>query len=113
LGIDDQVGSLEPGKKADLLLVDMFSPYLTPTLDPLTSIVLYATPADVDTVLVDGRILKQDGALTTIDRASVLARAQARVEEIIARFFHEHPEQREAWEQKAPYMAGRFRPAPG
>ena len=108
LGIDGEAGSLEPGKKADLILVDMLSPYLTPTLDPLTSIVLYATPADVDTVLVDGRILKRDGRLTTLDRARVLTEAQARVEEIIARFFHEHPEQRQAWEQKAPYMAGRF-----
>jgi hypothetical protein len=66
--------------------------------------VLYATPSDVDTVIVDGRILKKDGALTTIDVKQALTEAQSRVEEIIARFFHEHPDQREAWEQKAPYM---------
>jgi 5-methylthioadenosine/S-adenosylhomocysteine deaminase len=104
LGIDGEVGSLEPGKKADLILVDMLNPYLTPTKDPLTSIVLYATPADVDTVIVDGRILKKDKALTTIDLKQALTEAQERVEAIIDRFFHEHPEQRAAWEQKAPYM---------
>jgi 5-methylthioadenosine/S-adenosylhomocysteine deaminase len=104
LGIDDEVGSLEPGKKADVILVDLLNPYLTPTQDPLTSIVLYATPSDVDTVIVDGRILKENGTLVTIDMKQALTEAQGRVEEIIARFFHEHPEQRDAWVRKAPYM---------
>lgn len=107
LGMDDQVGSLEPGKKADVILVDMLNPYLTPTMDPLTSIVLYATPADIDTVIVDGRILKRGGSLTTIDMGQALTEAQERVQEIIARFFHGHPDQREAWEQKVPYMKER------
>jgi hypothetical protein len=66
--------------------------------------VLYATPSDVDTVIVDGRILKRDGALTTIDMVQALTGAQERAEEIIARFFHEHPDVREVWERKAPYM---------
>jgi len=104
LGIDDKIGSLEPGKKADVILLDLLNPYLTPTKDPLTSLVLYATPSDVDTVIVDGRILKMDGELTTIDMVQALTEAQSRVDGIIARFFHEHPDQREAWEQKAPYM---------
>jgi 5-methylthioadenosine/S-adenosylhomocysteine deaminase len=110
LGIDDRVGSLEAGKKADLILVDLLNPYLTPTKDPLTSLVLYATPSDVDTVIVDGRILKKDGELTTIDMVQALTEAQSRVEEIIARFFHEHPDQRAAWERKAPYMVEQSEP---
>jgi len=52
------VGFLEPGKKADVITVDMMTPYRTPTREPLTSIGLYATPGDIDTVIVDGRILK-------------------------------------------------------
>jgi 5-methylthioadenosine/S-adenosylhomocysteine deaminase len=104
LGIDDEVGSLEPGKKADLITIDLRNPYLTPTKDPLTSIVLYGTPADVDTVIVDGEILKQEGKLTSIDMEQAVLTAQGKVEEIIERFFREHPEQRERWEQKAPYM---------
>jgi 5-methylthioadenosine/S-adenosylhomocysteine deaminase len=104
LGIDGEVGSLEPGKKADIITINMHNPYLTPTKDPLTSIVLYGSPADIDTVIVDGRILKRDGALTSIDMKQALTAAQGRVEEIIGRFFREHPDQREAWEQKVPYM---------
>jgi 5-methylthioadenosine/S-adenosylhomocysteine deaminase len=104
LGIDGEVGSLEPGKKADIITINMHNPYLTPTKDPLTSIVLYGSPADIDTVIVDGRILKRDGALTSIDMKQALTAAQGRVEEIIGRFFREHPDQREAWEQKIPYM---------
>jgi len=103
LGIDGQVGSLEPGKKADVITIDMQNPYLTPTKDPLTSIVLYGSSADIDTVIVDGKILKRDGALTTIDVPRALGMAQEKVEEIIDRFFSEHPEQREAWEQKTAY----------
>ena len=103
LGLDDEVGSLEPGKKADVILVDMLNPYLTPTKDPLTSIVLYGTPGDIDTVIVDGKILKRDGALTTIDGRGALLRAQERTDEIIERFFEDHPGQRRNWEKMVPY----------
>jgi len=104
LGINGEAGSLEPGKKADIITINMRNPYLTPTNDPLTSIVLYGSPADIDTVIVDGRILKKDGALTSINVEHALTTAQDRVEEIIDRFFQDHPDQRKAWEQKASYM---------
>jgi 5-methylthioadenosine/S-adenosylhomocysteine deaminase len=104
LGIEDKVGSLEEGKRADLIMVDMLNPFLTPTKDPLTSIVLYSTSSDIDTVIVDGRILKRDGVLTTIDTAEALLKGQERVEEIIERFFEENPEQRKNWHKMVPYM---------
>jgi 5-methylthioadenosine/S-adenosylhomocysteine deaminase len=104
LGIDEKVGSLEEGKRADLILIDMLNPFLTPTKDPLTSIVLYGTSSDIDTVIVDGRILKRDGALTTINTAEALMKGQERVEEIIERFFEENPEQRKNWHKMVPYM---------
>ena len=100
LGIADRVGSLEPGKKADIILVDMLNPLLTPTMDPLTSIVLYGTSDDISTVIVDGNILKQDKRLTTINQRESLIRAQGRVEEIIERFFVDYPDQRENWEKR-------------
>jgi len=103
LGIDHEVGSLEPGKKADIIIVDMDTPYLTPTQEPLTSIVLYASPADIDTVIVDGRILKKDGVITSIDVKEALADAQLKCKEIIDRFFRDHPDQRQAWMHKAGY----------
>jgi len=99
LGIDGDVGSLEAGKRADMIIVDMLNPYLTPTKDPLTSIVLYGTPSDVDTVIVDGNILKQNGALTTMDTRKSLLKAQERTDEIIEMFFEDQPEQRRNWEK--------------
>jgi len=103
LGIDGEVGSLEPGKKADIIAFDMLNPYLTPTRDPLTSIVLYGTSSDIDTVIVDGKILKKGGELTTIDRRKALIKAQVRTDEIVERFFEDHPEQRRNWEKTVPF----------
>ncbi len=99
LGIGDEVGSLEKGKKADIITVNMLNPYLTPTRDPLTSIVLYGNPSDIDYVVVDGKILKASGELTTINREKALLTAQKRTDEIINRFFEDHPSQRESWEK--------------
>lgn len=103
LGIDGEVRSLEPGKKADIITINMHNPYLTPTKNPFTNIVLYGSSRDVDTVIVDGHILKKDGVLTSIDVKQALATAQGSVEQITGRFFQEHPEQRQTWEQKAPW----------
>ena len=104
IGLGDQVGSLETGKQADVLTVDLGNPFLTPTKDPVTSFVLYGSSRDIDTVIVDGRILKHEGKLTTIDLENALVKAQYKVEEIIERFFREHPEQQKRWEQMAPHM---------
>ena len=99
LGMGREVGSLEPNKKADVITVDMNNPYLTPTKDSLTSIVLYGISSDIDTVIVDGNILKQDRGLVTIDLQRALGEAQRRVNEIIERFFEDHPSKRRNWEK--------------
>lgn len=103
LGLGGEVGSLEPGKRADVITIDLMNPFITPTRDPLTSIVLYGSSSDIDTVIVDGRVLKIDGRLTTLDLEQSLLKAQGRVEEIIERFFDDYPEQRRAWEEKTLY----------
>jgi cytosine/adenosine deaminase-related metal-dependent hydrolase len=101
LGMDTEVGSLEPGKKADVITFDLMNPYMTPTRDPVTSVFLYGTPADIDNVICDGAFLKRDRRLTTIDAEKALLGAQATCDQIIDRFFQEHPDQRRIWEQKA------------
>lgn len=101
MGIGGEVGSIEPGKKADVITVDMLNPFLTPTKDPITSIMLYGSSSDIDTVIVDGKFLKRRGSLTTIDLRKALIAAQMRVDEIINRFFQDHPDQRRSWEEKA------------
>jgi 5-methylthioadenosine/S-adenosylhomocysteine deaminase len=102
LGMDDQIGSLEKGKKADIILIDLNNPLLMPTHEPLTSIVLYGSSGDIDTVIIDGKILKRNKRLVSIDYKTILSKAQKKVEEIIGRFEREHPEQVAIWRAKAP-----------
>lgn len=62
-GLDDRIGSLRPGKQADIVLLRADDLNLLPVVDPVASIVLHAGPANVDTVLVAGRIAKRNGRL--------------------------------------------------
>jgi len=75
LGIANRTGSLSPGKRADLILVRTIDLNMAPLGDPVTAIVRCAQPANVDTVAVDGRILKQGGRLTALDPSEVVAKA--------------------------------------
>lgn len=68
LGIDDRVGSISPGKRADLILIRMNDLNMVPCADPLDVVVLAGAPHNVDTVIVDGRILKRAGNLVGFDR---------------------------------------------
>ena len=64
LGLDDKIGSIEPGKKADLVLLkNDRSPAMFPILHPYGHVVLQAQRADVHTVVVNGRVVKRDGQL--------------------------------------------------
>ena len=61
--LDDEIGSLTPGKQADIAIVDMRSPHLDGFGDPVAVMVLGAGPADVETVIVGGDVVKRDGQL--------------------------------------------------
>ena len=75
LGLADRVGSLTPGKRADLILVRTTDLNMAPLGDPVTAIVRSAQPHNVDTVVIDGRILKRNRRLTAIDADEVAAQA--------------------------------------
>ena len=77
MGIDDRVGSLTPGKRADLIMIDTRQVNLGVPGDPAHMLVEAAQPANVHTVMVDGRILKRDGELTSVDIDDVIAEASA------------------------------------
>ncbi|MEO3821291.1 amidohydrolase family protein [Plantactinospora sp. B24E8] len=62
-GMQERIGTLSPGKRGDVILIDVDRPHLAPLNDPVTTIVLNAGPADVDTVLVDGVVVKRAGRL--------------------------------------------------
>jgi cytosine/adenosine deaminase-related metal-dependent hydrolase len=64
LGLDHLIGTITPGKRADLIMLDRMALNLAPCADPVGVLVACAQPANVDTVLVDGRVLKRSGRLT-------------------------------------------------
>ncbi|MBO1335375.1 amidohydrolase [Streptomyces sp. VRA16 Mangrove soil] len=71
VGLGDRIGSLAPGRRADLVLVDLSGPHTRPVHDLAATLVHSARSADVRTTVVDGRILMRDGHLTTVDVPSV------------------------------------------
>jgi len=72
LGLDRDLGSLEPGKKADVVLVSMRSPHLIPNVMPVHRIVHEATGHDVDTVSVDGTVLMRGRRVLSVDETATL-----------------------------------------
>jgi 5-methylthioadenosine/S-adenosylhomocysteine deaminase len=72
LGLADRLGSLEAGKRADLLVLDLGRPHLTPRHDPWSMVAYAAAAADVRDTVVDGRILMRDRELLTLDEAAAL-----------------------------------------
>jgi 5-methylthioadenosine/S-adenosylhomocysteine deaminase len=77
MGIGDRIGSLVPGKRADLIMVNTRQVNLAPFTEPAHMLVEAAQPANVDTVVVDGKILKRAGALTAVDVGEVIDDAAA------------------------------------
>jgi 5-methylthioadenosine/S-adenosylhomocysteine deaminase len=73
LGAADRIGSLEPGKFADMILIDLNRPHAAPLFDPLTHLVYSTAKSDVRHVWVGGRQVVRDGALTRGDLAGTLA----------------------------------------
>ena len=77
LGLDHEIGSLEPGKRADVIAVDLSSsPHMVPTADPYSAIVHTSNQKDVSMTMVAGRILFDAGEYPTIDKERALARAR-------------------------------------
>jgi cytosine/adenosine deaminase-related metal-dependent hydrolase len=76
LGLADQIGTVEEGKKADLIVVDLQTPHATPSPDPLSALVYGAKSRDVRHVMVDGNVLVRDHVLTGFDLEEVMARAR-------------------------------------
>src|SRR5262245_5228390 len=85
LGIADRVGSLTPGKRADLILVRTTDLNMAPLGDPVQAIVRSAQPHNVDTVVVDGRILKRGGQMTGVDVEKIVREAAESMASLRAR----------------------------
>jgi cytosine/adenosine deaminase-related metal-dependent hydrolase len=77
MGIDDKVGSLKPGKRADLIAISPNALNMAVVTDPAHLVLEATSPENVDTVVVDGRILKRGGKLAALDTPEVIAGARA------------------------------------
>src|SRR4051812_25510381 len=84
LGMERQLGSLEPGKRADAITVAMTSARQTPMYDPLSHLVYTTRGADVRTTIVNGRVLMRDRHVLTLDEPAVLAEARGFAEKVRA-----------------------------
>lgn len=82
MGVDDRIGSLTPGKRADLIMIATDDVNLAVFSDPVNMVVDAVQPANVDTVIIDGRILKRQGKLTAIDKRTVAAEANAALTDV-------------------------------
>jgi cytosine/adenosine deaminase-related metal-dependent hydrolase len=84
IGLEDRIGSLEPGKQADLLVLRADTPSTAPVSDPVATTVLAAGVREVDAVMVAGRWVKRDGALRYSDVRAVLDRAARSHDHLLA-----------------------------
>jgi 5-methylthioadenosine/S-adenosylhomocysteine deaminase len=85
LGLDAEIGSIEVGKRADLILIDATSPRIAPSPDPFSAIVYATHPSDVRLTMVDGEILVRDGVSLHLDAAEIAAEARAHAAELAGR----------------------------
>lgn len=85
LGLPDDLGALEVGRRADLSLLDPWRLKTVPVHDPISSLVYGVTQTNVDTVLVNGDVVLQDGASTRVDEEALMREAQARAVEVSTR----------------------------
>jgi 5-methylthioadenosine/S-adenosylhomocysteine deaminase len=82
---DDEIGSLEVGTRADVTIINPRTAGMLPLHDPVANLVYAMDTTNVSTVIVDGRVLFEDGVVQTVDEQSVLAEAEARAAELIQR----------------------------
>lgn len=77
MGLESEIGSIEPGKQADLVTIDTDRPHLVPDINPLGNLVHTAQGRDVDTVIVGGRVVVRGGLPVLVDMDEVLRDARA------------------------------------
>jgi cytosine/adenosine deaminase-related metal-dependent hydrolase len=87
LGMEREIGSIEAGKKADLILLELneFHAYPSFDADPYSRVVYSAGYSDVDTVLIDGELAMRRKMLLTVDKGTVLKEADRSIERLLRR----------------------------
>lgn len=87
LGLENEIGSLEPGKKADLVILNLNTFHTSPSygVDPISQIVYSATPENVETVIINGKIVMENRRLLTIDENIVLQEGEKSIQRLLKR----------------------------
>ena len=85
LRLEREVGSLQPGMRADVVLYDLDTPEWRPLLNPVNNLVYAASGSSVRTVLIDGRVVLDEGRLTTLDEHALYARVERLSREHVGR----------------------------
>ena len=85
IGLEGEIGSIEAGKRADLILIDATSPRIVPSPDPFSAIVYAAAPSDVRLTMVDGEIVVKDGTPVHLDAEEIGADARTHAAELAGR----------------------------
>ena len=85
LGVESDIGSVEPGKRADLIVVGLDTPHLAPGPDPYSTLVYAARGTDVRHTVVDGEVLVRDARLVRVDPAEIAANARVEAAALFAR----------------------------
>lgn len=76
LGLEKEIGVLKPGYKADIILLDMDKPHLYPSHNPVAHVAYAASSADVDTTIINGRVVMENRRLLTVDEKEICAKAE-------------------------------------
>jgi 5-methylthioadenosine/S-adenosylhomocysteine deaminase len=82
LGLGDRVGSLEVGKRADIIVIDLNRPHLVPLYDVYSHLVYAVGRDDVSTVLINGQVVMRNRQLLTIDEGATMAEVRALAQQI-------------------------------
>ena len=85
MGLEQEIGSIEIGKRADVVVFDFRRPHLTPMTNPLGNLIHVAHGRDVEMVIVDGEIVVEDGAPTRVDAEAIRRDAEAAISALWAR----------------------------
>jgi 5-methylthioadenosine/S-adenosylhomocysteine deaminase len=85
LGLEPVIGSLEKGKKADIIIVDTNKPHLTPMYNPVSHLVYAAIGSDVTTSIINGTVVMENGTIKTMDIKAVMDDVNRIANEITAR----------------------------
>jgi len=81
----DKIGSIEKGKYADIIIVDIHKPNTTPFYNPIASIVYSASSENVDTVIINGKIVMNNKQLVSINEETIIEKAQKSFQNILDR----------------------------